>query len=71
MRRKLLRRVELYLKKSGTSPTRFGMKAVRDPKLVFELRRGRVIRPPMEARLVAYLSRAEKALEDTPCRRRR
>ena len=71
MRRKLLRRVELYLGRSGTSPTRFGLEAVRDPKLVFELRRGRAIRPLMEARLLGYLDRAEKALEGAPCRRRR
>ena len=70
MQRKLLLRVERYLKRSGTSPTRFGIDFVRDPKLVFELRRGRKLRPPMEAKLVAYLNRAERALGSAPCRRR-
>lgn|GEM_PF-4643024 len=70
MQRKFLKRLERYLKRSGTSPTRFGLDVIGDPTLVFELRRGRVIRPPMEARLVAFLNRAEKALEDIRCRRR-
>lgn len=70
MPRKLLQRVEWYLKRSGTSPTRFGIDCARDPKLVFELRRGRKLRPPLKARLVAYLKRAEKALEGVSCRRR-
>ena len=71
MRLNLLRRIERYLRRSRTSATRFGMDAARDPKLVLELRRGRVVRPRMRARLTAYLDRAEKALNDAPCPRRR
>jgi hypothetical protein len=67
----LLRRIEAYLRNSRTSPTRFGLDAARDPKLVIELRRGRIARPRMQARVAAYLDRAEKALKDSPCRRRR
>jgi len=70
VQRKLLKRLERYLKRSGTSPTRFGIDMIGDPTLVFELRRGRVIRPPMEARLVAFLDRAEVALKDARCGRR-
>jgi hypothetical protein len=67
----LLNRLERYLKRSRTSPTRFGLDLIGDPTLVFELRRGRAMRPPMEARLEAYLTRAEEALEGSRCRRRR
>jgi hypothetical protein len=67
----LLRRIENYLSKSRTSATRFGLDAARDPKLVIELRRGRIARPRMRSRVEAYLDRAEAALEESRCRRRR
>jgi hypothetical protein len=70
VQRKLLKRLEWYLKRSRTSPTRFGLDFIGDPTLVFELRRGRVARPPMEARLVAFLDHSEKALKDMTCHRR-
>jgi hypothetical protein len=37
----LLREIERYLKASGMKPTAFGRSAVRDPRLVHDLRRGR------------------------------
>ena len=37
----LLRRVEEFLKRSGMAPTRFGRQAARDPRLVFDMRKGR------------------------------
>jgi hypothetical protein len=66
----LYRRISLYLRASGTSATRFGLDSVGDPKLVFELRRGRTVRRPMKTKLLAYLKRVEQALGDAPCRRR-
>lgn len=67
----LLRRIEIYLRASRTSPSQFGLRAARDPKFVFELRRGRVVRPPLQAKILSYLRRAEKALGEAPCPRRR
>jgi hypothetical protein len=60
----LLRRIETYLKKSGTAPARFGREAARDPCLVFDLRRGREPRASLGRRLDAYLEGRERALEE-------
>jgi hypothetical protein len=49
-------------------PTRFGQKAAGDPQLVFELRRGRVVRPPLKKKILAFLDRAEA--DSSPRRRR-
>ncbi len=59
----LLRRVESYLKRSGTPPTRFGRDAVRDPRLVFDLRDGREPGPEMIGRISDYLETLERELE--------
>ena len=55
----LLSRVERYLRRSGTPPTRFGREAVRDPRFVFDLRRGREPREPTARRVAAYLDQRE------------
>ena len=65
----LLRRIEAYLKRSGTPATRFGREAVRDPRLVLDLRRGREPRAIMVARVEAYLLACETQAGDPPCRR--
>jgi hypothetical protein len=59
----LLRRIERYLRGSGTTPTRFGRDAVRDPSFVFDLRLGRQPRPPVERRVQAYLDELEMQQE--------
>jgi 2,4-dienoyl-CoA reductase-like NADH-dependent reductase (Old Yellow Enzyme family) len=56
----LLRRIERYLRTADMPATRFGREAVRDPRFVFDLRRGREPRPDMERRVIAWLdSRSE------------
>lgn len=55
-------RIETYLKRSRISATRFGREAVRDPKLVHDLRCGRELRRTTIRRIEAYLDRAEAAL---------
>lgn len=55
----LLSRVERYLRRSGTPPTRFGREAVRDPRFVFDLRRGREPREATLRRISAYLDQQE------------
>lgn len=52
-------------------PTEFGRRAVRDGLFVAQLRRGREPRPRTEAKVDAFLDRAERALGEKPCRRRR
>jgi hypothetical protein len=59
----LLRRIERYMLLTGMRPTTFGRVAVRDPMLVFDLRRGRVLRPKTEARITAFVDRVERQLE--------
>lgn len=56
----LLRRVERYLRTSGTTPTRFGVESARDPRLVFDLRLGRQPGPDLTARVAAYIARREE-----------
>jgi hypothetical protein len=50
-------RVERYLKATGIPPTRFGRDAVRDPRLVHDMRRGREIGPKLAARVIAFVER--------------
>lgn len=57
----LLGRVERYLRRSGTPPTRFGREAVRDPRFVFDLRRGREPREPTLRRVHDFLNEREGA----------
>jgi hypothetical protein len=65
----LLSRVERHLKRSGTTPTRFGRDCVHDPQFVFDLRRGREPGPEISARVAAYIERREALSETGPCRR--
>lgn len=37
----ILRKIESFLRDTGMAPTRFGRDAVRDPRLVFDMRNGR------------------------------
>ena len=55
----MLMRIERYLARTGTPPTRFGLLAAGDRSLVFDLRRGREPRAAMLARLARYLDQQE------------
>lgn len=52
----LLFSIELGLRRAGMTPSRFGRLAVGDPRLVFDIRRGRQIRNDMEMRVRGYLA---------------
>jgi hypothetical protein len=56
----LRRRIEQFLKRTRISATRLGLDVAGDPKLVFLIRKGRVPRPPMEARILAYMDRIDR-----------
>lgn len=51
----LLESIAAWLDRTGTSPSRLGRAAARDPRLIFDLRRGRTAKPPMERRLRHYM----------------
>jgi hypothetical protein len=62
----LLRRIERYLKSSGTPATRFGRDAVHDPRLVHDLRRGREPGAAISARILAYIDQQQQAGQVQP-----
>lgn len=51
----LLPRINCFLKASGMSPTRFGREAVRDPRLLADLKRGREPGPRIVKRIDRFL----------------
>jgi hypothetical protein len=51
----LLKRIERYMRRTNTSPTRVGRDAANDPYLVFEMRKGRKIGERLTARVHAWL----------------
>ena len=55
----LLRRIEVYLRRSATPPTRFGREAVGDPRFVFDLRNGREPRATTAARVHGWIDAQE------------
>jgi 2,4-dienoyl-CoA reductase-like NADH-dependent reductase (Old Yellow Enzyme family) len=65
----LLYRIERHLKRTGMRATTFGREAARDPRFVFDLRRGREPRPTLERRINAYLD-SHSGQGDAPCTRR-
>lgn len=60
MKWSLRRRMEQFLKRTRTSPTRLGLDVTGDPRLVFQIRKGRVPRAAMEAKILAYMDRVER-----------
>lgn len=57
----LLRAIERFLRRTGMSPSRFGRAAAGDPRFVHDLRLGREPRASTEARIRAFIARAEEA----------
>lgn len=51
----ILTEIETVLRERGVAPSRFGRTAVNDPRLVFDLRRGRRLTPANAARVRACL----------------
>lgn len=52
----LLHTIERCLRSQKIAPSRFGREAAGDPRLVFDLRRGREPRPATEARVRALIA---------------
>ena len=55
----MLGKSDLYLRKSGKKPTRFGREVANDPRLVFDLREGRVMGRCLASRIEAFLESAQ------------
>jgi hypothetical protein len=56
------RKIERFLIQYNYPATKFGRDAVRDPRLVHDMRRGRELRSPMVARVEAFMSVYAQAL---------
>ena len=56
MHRPLLTRIQAFLDETGMPPTLFGRRAVRDPRLVHDLRRGRQPGTRMECRVEHFMN---------------
>ena len=51
----LLRQIEIFLRQSGLAPTTFGRQAARDPRFVFDLRKGRTVGDRLRARVQGWM----------------
>lgn len=60
----ILRRVERFLRDTQMPWTRFGRLAVGDPRLVEDLRNGRIPRPAMERRLEHFMNTYQENDDD-------
>jgi hypothetical protein len=54
------RAIEVFLRKSGMTATRFGRDAVGDPRLVHDLRNGRSPGLRMQRRIMNFIAGQEK-----------
>ena len=52
----LIRKIEVFLRHTRMPPTKFGRLAASDPRLVLDMRNGRVPRPPMERRVEHFMN---------------
>ena len=52
----LIRKIEVFLRRTGMPATKFGRLAARDPRLVTDLRHGRMPRTSTERRLEHFMN---------------
>ncbi len=52
----LLTKIERHLRVTATPPSRFGREAARDPRFVFDLRRGREPREATVRRVLSFMA---------------
>ncbi|OYW46628.1 MAG: hypothetical protein B7Z08_07105 [Sphingomonadales bacterium 32-68-7] len=52
----LLRKIEVFLRRTGMPATRFGRLAAHDPRFVLDLRLGRTPRPRTEDRVEHFMN---------------
>lgn len=51
------RDIEIFLRQNDMPPTKFGRLVARDPRLVFDIRLGRELRPALTERVRAFMQR--------------
>jgi hypothetical protein len=56
---RLLTTIEAFMRRTRMPPSRFGRLAAHDPRLVFDLQRGRVPGPALRQRIVAKIAAME------------
>lgn len=56
----LIERIEAYMRRNKTSPSRFGREAVGDPNFVTNLRDGRQPRRRTVKRVIAFIEAADQ-----------
>ena len=60
----LIRKIEVFLRRTGMPATKFGRMATRDPRFVLDLRMGRIPRAHTEARIRRWMAEyAPQAME--------
>jgi hypothetical protein len=52
----LIRRIEVFLRRTGMPCTKFGRLAAHDPRFVGDLRNGRIPRPETEDRIEQFMN---------------
>ena len=52
----LIRKIEVFLRRTGMPATTFGRLAARDPRFVYDLRNGRIPRTRMERRVEHFMN---------------
>ena len=52
----LIRKIEVFLRRTGMPATRFGRLAAHDPRFVLDLRNGRIPRKPTEQRVEHFMN---------------
>ncbi|MBO9602670.1 MAG: hypothetical protein J7496_09215 [Novosphingobium sp.] len=57
----LLRKVEIFLRRTGMPATKFGRLAAQDPRFVLDLRNGREPRVATERRIEHFMNKYEDA----------
>ena len=58
----LIRRIEVFLRRTGMPWTKFGRLAVRDPRLVHDLRNGRTPRDAMVKRVEHFMNTFQEGM---------
>lgn len=58
--------IERFLADTGMTPTTFGKLAVRDPRLVFDVRKGRKLHARVRARVEGFMAQSDAPNPLTP-----
>ena len=56
----LIEHIELYMRRTKTSPSRFGREVLGDPNFVMTLRDGRKPREATARRIIAFIAAADR-----------